>query len=132
MIHQKKYTLKDYELMFKDLDFLDDQLDDLRFECDVWKGKSRDKHYKFRSLFHLKQHYEKQHPKLTLNLQDHSVVNLNESDGAIQSHSHYEQRSYNAEEGKEPKQSQRYVDRKQRNARSIKQIGKYFIRLNPI
>ena len=35
MIHQKKYTLKDYELMFKDLDFLDDQLDDLRFECDV-------------------------------------------------------------------------------------------------
>ena len=61
-IHKKKFTLKDYELMFKDLGFLEYDFNLIRFPCEICNlkpGATSKQKVEFKSLFQLEQHYEK-------------------------------------------------------------------------
>lgn len=58
-IFKKKFILKDYEIMFKDIGFLDFELSKVKYPWEIW-GIKRDtqKEAKFKSLFQLQKHYE--------------------------------------------------------------------------
>jgi len=58
-IHKKKFILKDYELMFKDIGYLDYDLSAIKYEWDICNIK-RDgkKSVVFKSLYDLENHYK--------------------------------------------------------------------------
>lgn len=60
-IHKKKFVLKDYELMFKDLGFLNYDMSSVRFPCEICNVKilsKSNKNIEFKSLYDLEKHYE--------------------------------------------------------------------------
>ena len=62
IIRKKKFTLKDYELLFRDLGFIEDDISSLKFTWEIWSiqpvGKIDKKEYVFNSLYDLDLHYK--------------------------------------------------------------------------
>ncbi|CAI2369955.1 unnamed protein product [Moneuplotes crassus] len=90
-IQKKKFVLKDYELMFKELGIIQQEVNQVKFSCDICtqgikaglssRKSKKKKHYK--SLYDLQKHYSKKHPGHDLDLKRYTVKRLDGRVGQV-------------------------------------------------